>query len=105
MIDLRDQLGDFEAAAHRPGPVITLTSDEEIGRTLRQLRRDSGLTMRQLGARAHLSPSGIAKREQSRAGRLGALLDHVQALGCVIALLPDQPAQRGRRETGTGWPA
>lgn len=82
--------------------MITLTSDDQIGPALRKLRHESGLTMRQLGAEAHMSASGIAKREQSRAGRLGALIGHARALGCAVALVPGE--RTGRRNTGTGWP-
>ena len=81
---------------------ITITTDAEIGPTLRTLRHNAGLTTRQLAAQTHLSPSGINKREHGHASRLGALLHHIHALGHVIALLPAEHPTR--RNTGTGWP-
>jgi transcriptional regulator with XRE-family HTH domain len=83
--------------------MITLTSDHQIGPVLRKLRLDAGLTMRQLGARAHMSTSGIAKREHARAGYVGILIGHAGALGFDVALVPLR--HPGARNTGTGWPA
>lgn len=82
---------------------IRLTGDEHVGPLLRRLRLDAGLTMRQLGARAHMSTSGIAKRETARAGYVGILIGHAQALGYGVALVPQR--HPGARPTGTGWPA
>lgn len=83
--------------------MIPLTSDREIGPILRRLRLDAGLTVRQLGTRANLSPSGIAKREQSQAGYVGILIETAHALGYRVALVPTP--RPGVRPTGTGWPA
>lgn len=83
--------------------MIPLTTDREIGPTLRQLRQNAGLSVRQLAARVSLSPSGIAKREQSHANYVGILIEHAAGLDFRLALIPQR--HPGARDTGTGWPA
>jgi len=83
--------------------VITLTSEREIGPTLHKLRLDAGLTLRQVARAAHISANGVHKREVSRAGYLGMLVEHVGVLGYTVALVPAR--HPGARPTGTGWPA
>lgn len=83
--------------------VIPLTSDRQIGPTLARLRRDAGLTVRQLATRLHVSPSGVAKREKSQASYHALLIDTAHVLGFAVALVPQR--HPGARPTGTGWPA
>ncbi len=83
--------------------MITLTSEREIGPTLRALRHGAGLSIRQLSIRARLSSSGVLKREQRPGGSVGALIEHVRPLGYTVALMPQR--HPGTRDTGTGWPA
>jgi transcriptional regulator with XRE-family HTH domain len=80
-----------------------LTSDRQIGPTLRRLRLDAGLSIRQLARRAYISPNGVHKREASHAGYLEMFAQHVGALGYTVALVPTP--RPGVRPTGTGWPA
>jgi transcriptional regulator with XRE-family HTH domain len=82
---------------------IPLLSDRQIGPTLRTLRHNAGLSLRQLGLRTRLSPSAIQKRERSAAGYVGILIEHVRPLGYTVALIPQR--HPGARDTGTGWPA
>jgi transcriptional regulator with XRE-family HTH domain len=82
--------------------MITLTRERHLGRLLRDLRRDAGLTLRQLGAQAHVSKSAVSKREVNRSVTTAALIDHAHVLGFDLALIPKR--QRGSRPTGTGWP-
>jgi hypothetical protein len=82
---------------------IPLTNDRAIGPTLRTLRHNAGLSLRQLGIRARLSPSGIQKREQRPGASIGVLIDHIRPLGYTLALVPATSPKR--RDTGTGWPA
>jgi transcriptional regulator with XRE-family HTH domain len=83
--------------------VIPLTTDRQIGPTLRELRHNAGLSLRQLSQLASLSASGIQKRERSTAGYVGILIEHVRPLGYAVALIPQR--HPGARPTGTGWPA
>lgn len=80
--------------------MITINRTTHVGTILGQLRRNAGLTMRQLAPHAHISVSGISKREHHRDIPLTGLVDHAQALGYHLALIPTST----RRTTGTGWP-
>ena len=82
--------------------MIPLTSQRQIGPTLRRLRLDAGLSLREVARRAHVSANGVQKREVSRAGYLGMLVEHVAVLGFDVALVPAR--HPGARPTGTGWP-
>lgn len=82
---------------------IHLTRHHHLGALLRGLRRNSGLTLRQLAAITHVSPSGVHKREASDGITAAGLIDHAHALGYAVALVPQR--HPGARETGTGWPA
>ncbi len=82
--------------------MIPLTRDLHVGPLLRHLRHRAGLSLRQLADRSHLSTSGIQKRERATSGYVGILIDHAQALGFDVALIPARHA--GARPTGTGWP-
>ena len=97
MTDLRDQLADFDAAA-RPD-VIRLTSHRNIGRLLRHLREQAGLTTRQLGRLAHVTSSGLSKREHTNGITAYGLINHVRPLDYQVVLIR---VRHG--ETGTGWP-
>jgi transcriptional regulator with XRE-family HTH domain len=83
--------------------VITLTRTGDVGAVLRALRHRAGLSIRQLAVHAHVSKSGIAKRENHPGMTLGTLIDHAQALDHTVALVPTP--RPGTRPTGTGWPA
>ena len=96
MTDLRDQLADFDAAARG---TIRLTSHRNIGRLLRHLREQAGLTTRQLGRLAHVTSSGLSKREHTNGITAYGLINHVRPLGYEVVLMPVR-----RHETGTGWP-
>jgi transcriptional regulator with XRE-family HTH domain len=72
--------------------MITITAADPIGPLLRRLRVDAGLTVRDVARRTHLSRSGVAKRESSTAGYLGALVETVNALGYDVAIVPREPA-------------
>lgn len=82
--------------------MIVIASEREIGPTLRRLRLDAGLSLRQVARLAHVSANGVQKREASRASYLGMLVEHVGALGYAVALVPAR--HPGARPTGTGWP-
>ena len=83
--------------------MITLTAERQIGPTLRKLRYEAGLTVRQVARIAHLSINGIHHREQSHAGYIGMFVEHVSALGHTVVIVPQR--HPGARPTGTGWPA
>lgn len=82
--------------------MITLDHQRHIGTILRGLRHDAGLTLRDVGHRAHVSKSGVSKRETNNGITAGALIDHAQVLGYAVALVPQR--HPGARPTGTGWP-
>lgn len=84
--------------------MITLTSDRPTGRVLRDLRHRRGLSLRQVALRAHLTPSAVLKRENTRSGYVGILIQHARALGYEVALVPRGAGRYASRETGTGWP-
>jgi hypothetical protein len=89
--DLRDQLADFEATAarlgHTPAHTIRITSGRRLGDLLRRMRLDAGLTLDQLGHRAHVSRSGVSKRElATRALSVGAFVETANALGYDVQL-------------------
>jgi DNA-binding transcriptional regulator YiaG len=91
--DLRDQLGDFEAAAQRLLPSTTpirLAHSSDLGQLLRDLRHRAGLSQRDLARLAHVSKGGLAAREQRSGMTVGALVDHARALGYAVALIPDR---------------
>lgn len=97
MTDLRDQLADFEAAARRltAGPeIIPITRAADLGKILRDLRHDKGLSQRALAQGTHLTKSGLAAREKRSGMTAGALVEHARALGYDVALIP-----RNRRTT------
>lgn len=77
-----------------PAPIVVLAKDAVVGPILRSLREDAGLSTRQVAALAHVSKSGVAKRETSIGGTIGALIDHAAALGYVVALVPAGQAVR-----------
>lgn len=83
--------------------MITLTRSQHLGSVLRRLRHDAGLSLRQLGVRAHISKSGAGKREQQSGMSAAGLIDHAHVLGFDLALIPSR--HPGARPTGTGWPA
>jgi len=93
MTDLRDQLADFDAAArralhtHKPQP-IPLTRYQDLGALLRTLRHDAGLSLNRLAAVAYVSKSALSKREHRSGLTVGALVEHAQALGYTVALVP-----------------
>lgn len=99
MTDLRDQLADFEAAARRlthlrPGETIALPRTG-LGPLLRRLRQEAGLTLDQVGARAHISRKGVCNRElPGSALPAAALVEHLAAVGYQVALVPIQPDRR-----------
>jgi transcriptional regulator with XRE-family HTH domain len=72
--------------------VIRLTRGRHLGAVLRDLRHGSGLTIRQVGALACVSKSGVLKREQGEGGSVAALIDHLDALGYDLALVPREDA-------------
>jgi hypothetical protein len=91
--DLRDQLADFETAARRLLPAsdpIRLSHGSDLGRLLRDLRHQSGLSQVALARAAHITKSGLAAREQRSSMAVGALVDHAKALGYAVALIPDR---------------
>lgn len=95
--DLRDQLPAFEAAARRltqPEAPIPITRGSDLGRLLRDLRHRAGLSQNALAARAHLTKSGLAAREQRSGMTAGALIDHARALGYAVALIRLTPDRR-----------
>lgn len=77
-----------------PSPIVVLARDSVVGPILRSLREDAGLSTRQVAALAHVSKSGVAKRETSNGGTIGALIDHAAALGYIVALVPAGEATR-----------
>jgi transcriptional regulator with XRE-family HTH domain len=91
--DLRDQL---DARGE-----IRLTSHRNIGRLLRHLREQAGLTTRQLGRLAHVTSSGLSKREHTSGITAYGLIHHLQPLGYEVVL---RPTANHYRPTGTGWP-
>lgn len=108
MTDLRDQLAD---------PIVLPRTG--LGILLRQLRHAAGMTLDQVGARAHLTRKGVSMRElYGVALPTEALVEHAAALGYRVVLepLPPAPGEKeiGRRTpgdtdvwfrpTGTGWP-
>jgi hypothetical protein len=83
--------------------VITLTDRHGIGHVLWKLRRAAGISPEGMAARLAMSRSGVLRREGYGHMPAAALVEHAQALGCTVALIP--PRVPGRRSTGTGWPA
>jgi transcriptional regulator with XRE-family HTH domain len=77
--------------------VIPLTAERDIGPLLRRLRLDAGLAVRDLADRAHVSKSGISKREHRPGMTTAGLIHHLDALGYELAVVAARP-------TGTGWP-
>ncbi|HXM54566.1 MAG TPA: helix-turn-helix transcriptional regulator [Candidatus Dormibacteraeota bacterium] len=99
MTDLRDQLDAFEAAARR----LTIRPDIEpirighssdLGALLRHLRHQAGLSQQKLARRANVTKSGLAARERRNGMTVGAFIDHAQALGYDLALIPAQAPDR-----------
>ena len=87
--------------ARRP---IRLTGGRAaIAVALWSIRRTTGISPEGLAARLGLSRSGIYKRETDGRIPTAGLIDHVQALGWTVALVP--PPRPRTRPTGTGWPA
>ncbi len=98
--------------------MIRLTSHRDIGQLLKRLRENAGLTQRQLGKLAHVTSSGLAKRERTNGITTYGLINHVRPLGYEVVLIPIplEPGEieQGRRtpgdtsvwfrSTGTGWP-
>ena len=93
MTDLRDQLADFEAVAHRiltarrPTPA-TLTNRRSLAHTLWRIRTDAGMSPDGLAVRLGMSRSGVCKREHDGRIPASALIDHARALGYDLALIP-----------------
>lgn len=79
--------------------MIIIQRDTHVGPVLRTLRTDAGLSTRDLAAVAHISKSGVAKRETQPGGTVGALIDHAAALGYAVALVPAAQASRPRYTT------
>ena len=79
--------------------MIRLTDHRDIGRLLRHLRQQAGLTTRQLGRLAHVTSSGLSKREHTNGITAYGLINHVRPLGYEVVLV-----RTDRRSTGTGWP-
>jgi len=68
--------------------VIILDNPRALGPLIRQLRHDRGLTLAQLGARAHVTKGGMHKRETDcRAMPVAALVETLAALGYDLALI------------------
>lgn len=94
MTDLRDQLADFEATARRihvtpPQPTpIPLTDRIAIATTLWHLRQDAGQSLDGLAVRLGISRSGVHKREVDGRIPASALIQHADALGYDLALIP-----------------
>lgn len=83
--------------------MIRLTDHRDIGQLLRRLRKDAGLTTRQLGRLAHVTSSGLSKREHTNGITAYGLINHVRPLGYEVVLRP-VPGNMRYRPTGTGWP-
>lgn len=77
MTDLRDQLAP-----------IRLTGNHQLGALLRQLRHTAGYSLGQVAIRARVSRSAVGKREQSDGATVGKLIDHLDALGCDLVVVP-----------------
>lgn len=77
-----------------PTPIVVLARDTIVGPILRSLREDAGLSTRQVAELAHVSKSGVHKRETAIGGTVGALIDRAAALGYVVALIPADEATR-----------
>lgn len=66
-----------------------------VGRKIRELREQQGLTLRQLSARAEVSPSAIQKIEKNRISpTLGTALRIARGLGTPIESLLDTHGER-----------
>jgi transcriptional regulator with XRE-family HTH domain len=78
---------------------IRLTDHRDIGRLLRHLREQAGLTTRQLSRLTHVTSSGLSKREHTNGITAYGLINHMRPLGYEVVLIPVR-----RRDTGTGWP-
>lgn len=83
--------------------MIPLTDRRGLGHVLWRLRTAAGISPEGLAARLHMSRSGVCRRESHGHFPAAALIQHAQALGCTVALIP--PHRPGTRPTGTGWPA
>ena len=77
--------------------MIIIDSQERIGPVLRGLRAKAGLTIRQLAELAHVSKSGITKRENRPGGTVELLIEHAAALGYAVALVPKDATVRRTR--------
>jgi hypothetical protein len=98
--DLRDQLADFDAAAQRAltfarrrRALIMLADGHNLGPLLRNLRHDVGLTLDEVGRRAYITRKGVCNRElHGVALPAAALIEHANALGYDLALVPREDA-------------
>jgi transcriptional regulator with XRE-family HTH domain len=94
-------------------PAAGETADARVRRRLRELRRERGLTLRQVAERAHVDVSTLSRLET---GKRRLALDHVPALAAALGVSADDllgvapvpdPRVRGepRRADGlTLWP-
>jgi transcriptional regulator with XRE-family HTH domain len=81
--DLRVQLADFDTAGAFQLPRTGL------GTLLRRLRHQAGLTLDQVGERAHMSRKGISMRELNGVALpAAALIEHLDALGYDVIAVP-----------------
>lgn len=83
--------------------MIRLTDRRGIGHVLWRIRRTAGMSPEGLANRLGMSRSGVLRREGRGFMPAQALVDHAQALGYAVVLLPAR--HLGTRSTGTGWPA
>lgn len=68
-----------------------------VGNNIRELRRQRGLSLRQLSEQIEVSPSAINKIEQNLISpTLGTVLKIVKGLGTTLQSLLNEPARQER---------
>jgi transcriptional regulator with XRE-family HTH domain len=74
---------------------IKITSEEQAGRTLGDLRRNARLRQSDLAAKVHVGISALRDREHGRRGlHVRALVDTAAALGFDVVLVPRRPEEQ-----------
>lgn len=74
---------------------IKITSEEQAGRALGDLRRAAKLRQSDLAAAVHVGVTAIRDREQGRRGlHVRALVDTADALGYDVVLIRHQPKEQ-----------
>lgn len=74
---------------------IKITSEEQAGRALADMRRAAKIRQSDLAASVHVGVTAIRDREQGRRGlHVRALVDTAAALGYDVVLIPRQPEER-----------